>query len=374
MRTSFGAPETGGAKTMEGKESLAVDLQTEEGRRIVREVAARADVFVNGFRPGVAERMGLGYDDLSALNPALVYVHAAGYGADGPLSSRPIYAQVAQAVAGSIGRYAGRWLDPELTRNFSWFEAQVVILPRLRGPVDGDANAALAVLTSVLLGLYHQRRTGQGQFLSTTMIGGNAWAYADDFVRYEGKPELPAPDEENHGLGALYRLYPAASGWVFLAAPRQQEWEALVAALDRPELAADPRFADAAARAANDDALVQLLGQVFATGDAARWEETLTAQGIACVEAFGASASEFTCTDPVMRDTGLVVEVEHPLFGPILRHAPVIRFSETPARVAPGCLVGQHTEQVLREAGYDDRQIADLVARQVVFARAGDGA
>ena len=265
MRSAFGAADVGGEKTMQGKESFAVDLQTPEGQKIVQEAVATADMFVNGFRSGVAERMGLDYATLSKLNPRLVYVHAAGYGIDGPLAHRPIYAQVAQAVAGSIGRYGGRWLDPEFTKTLSWIEAQVVVLPRLRGAVDGDSNAALAVLTSILLALYDQRRTGKGQFLSTTMIGGNALAYADDFVRYEGKPPLAVADEENHGLHALYRLYRAEAGWVFLAAPRAREWEALVEALGRPDLAADARFATGATRREHDDALVAALAEQFAT-------------------------------------------------------------------------------------------------------------
>ena len=368
MRSAFGAADVGAAKTMEGKESLAVDLQTPEGRKIVQEAVATADMFVNGFRSGVAERMGLDYATLSKLNPRLVYVHAAGYGIDGPLAHRPIYAQVAQAVAGSIGRYGGRWLDPEFTKTLSWIEAQVVVLPRLRGAVDGDSNAALAVLTSILLALYDQRRTGKGQFLSTTMIGGNALAYADDFVRYAGKPPLPVADEENHGLHALYRLYRAEAGWVFLAAPRPREWDALVEALGRPDLAADARFATEATRREHDDALVAALAEQFATRPASEWEAHLTGTGVACVEAFDASHSEFTCTDPVLRDTGLVVEVEHPRFGPILRAGPPVALSETPGRVAPGCLIGQHTRSILTELGYAPERIAELEATGTVFA------
>ena len=372
MRSAFGAAEVGAAKTMEGKESLAVDLQTPEGQKIVQEAATRADMFVNGFRSGVAERMGLDYATLKKLNPRLVYVHAAGYGVDGPFAHRPIYAQVAQAVAGSIGRYGGRWLDPEFTKSLSWIEAQIVVLPRLRGIVDGDSNAALAVLSSILLALYDQRRTGTGQFVSTTMIGGNALAYADDFVRYEGKPVLATPDEENHGLHALYRLYRAERGWVFLAAPRQREWEALTTALDRTDLAADHRFATADARATHDDALVAILADVFATRDAGAWEQFLTTAGVACVEAFDASHSEFTCTDPVLRETGLVVEVDHPLFEKVLRAGPPVRLSETPGRVAAGCLIGQHTRTILAELGYSAEAIQALEAQQVVFGRADE--
>jgi crotonobetainyl-CoA:carnitine CoA-transferase CaiB-like acyl-CoA transferase len=369
MRSAFGAAEVGGAKTMEGKESLAVDLQTPEGQKIVQEAAAKADMFVNGFRSGVAERMGLDYNTLSQLNPHLVYVHAAGYGIDGPFAHRPIYAQVAQAVAGSIGRYGGRWLDPEFTKSLSWIEAQIVVLPRLRGIVDGDSNAALGVLSSILLALYEQRRTGEGQFLSTTMIGGNALAYADDFLRYDSKPALTTADEENHGLHALYRLYRAGAGWIFLAAPRQREWEALTTALDRTDLARDGRFSTQGARLTHDDALVAVLAEVFATRDAGAWEHLLTAAGVACVEASEVGHSEFTCTDPVLRETGLVVEVDHPLFEKVLRAGPPVALSDTPGRAAAGCLLGQHTHQILEELGYTAEQVEELETKQVVFGR-----
>jgi crotonobetainyl-CoA:carnitine CoA-transferase CaiB-like acyl-CoA transferase len=230
----------------------------------------------------------------------------------------------------------------------------------LRGIVDGDSNAALAVMTSLLFALYDQRRTGQGQFLSTTMIGGNALAYADDFVRYDGKPALPAVDEENYGLSARYRLYRAAGdGWVFLAVPRPRDWERLLDALGRP-----PAVVDAEA---DDDALATALQDLFATRDSAEWEQLLVPAGVACVAAFGASHSQFTCTDPVLRETGLVVEVEHPTFGNILRAAPPVVLSETPGRVAPSCLLGEHTEAILHELGYAPADIDDLVERQVVF-------
>ncbi len=368
MRLAFGAADVGGEKTMQGKESLALDLQTDEGRAIVHDVIRRADVFVNSFRSGVAERMGLDRETLAEINPRLVYVHAAGYGVDGPYAHRPIYAQVAQAVAGSIGRHGGRWLDPVFTESLSTLEAQIVVLPRLRGIVDGDSNAALSVLSSLLFALYDQRRTGEGQFLSTTMIGGNAVAYADDFVRYAGKPALSVVDEENYGRHALYRLYRAAEGsWVFLAAPRQAEWERLVDALGRPDALVDPRFATVASRREGDGALASALESIFATRAAPEWEALLVPARVACVAAFGGSHSEFTCTDPVLRDTGFVVEVEHPRFGPILRAAPPVVLSETPGRIAPSCLLGQHTEALLTELGYNTEQIDDLVDRKIVL-------
>ena len=155
---------------------------------------------------------------------------------------------------------------------------------------------------------------------------------------------------------------------MFLAAPRPREWETLVEALGRPDLAADARFATEATRLEHDDLLVATLAELFATRPASEWEAHLTALGVACVEAFGASHSEFTCTDPVLRETSLVVEVEHPRFGSILRAGPPVALSETPGRVAPGCLIGQHTEAILTELGYEPERIAELQTLGTVFA------
>ena len=121
-RTSFG-PEVASNKTTAGKESISVDLRTPEGRAIAQELLATADVFLTGFRSGVAEKFGLGYEELRAINPRLLYVHAAGYGTDGPYAHRALYAQAAQAVGGSFGRQVGYWSDPannvEMSRRWS---------------------------------------------------------------------------------------------------------------------------------------------------------------------------------------------------------------------------------------------------------------
>jgi len=367
MRDSFVFEDVGGAKTMEGKESLAIDLASEAGQKIVHQLIADADVFVDGFRPGVAGRLKLDEETIRGINPGILYVQAAGYGVDGPYAHRPIYAGVASAVAGQINRHAGDWLDPELTNSLpTTIEAQAVVLPRLRGPVDGDANAASAVLSTLALGIYHRRRTGEGVSMSTSMVGGNALAYSDDFVTYAGKQPLPVADSDMRGLHALYRLYTAKTGWVFVAAPRQSEWEALARGLGLDDLLADDRFASVESRLANDDALISAITDALATKDAEEWEAELVPQGVGVVKASEGSHTAFTLSDPVMRETGLVTQVESPVFGPIMRAAPAIQFSETPARTAPGSALGQHTRSILEELGYESRAIDTLVEQGVV--------
>ena len=356
-RQSFG-PEVASNKSTAGKESVSIDLRTAEGRAIAQQVIAQADAFVTGFRSGVADRMGLGCDELRALNPRLLYVHAAGYGTDGPYAHRALYAQAAQAVAGSFGRQVGYWTDPAQSEGFSVLELQAVVLPHLNQIIDGDSNAALVVLAALSLGLYHQQRTGQGQFLRTSMIGGNAWAYSDDFCDYAGKPAIPLCDSEYYGTSALDRVYEASGdSWICLAVHTDAEFTALLGVIGLPELATDDRFSSMSARGEHDDELVGLLGKRFAEKPAAEWETALSDARVGGVEVNMTGQPVFTSYDPVLRETGLTVTVEHPLFGEIVRAAPPISFSETPGRIAPPCVRGQHNVPILAGLGYSEGDI-----------------
>ena len=255
-RSSFGA-EVASNKTTAGKESISLDLRNPQGQEIARRVCAQADVFVTGYRSGVADRLGLGYEELRALNPRLVYMHAAGYGTDGPYAHRALYAQAAQAVAGSFGRQVGYWADPAQNEGMSVVELQAIVAPRLNQVVDGDSNAALEVLAALALAIYHQRRTGRGQFVRTSMISGNAWCYSDDFCTYDGKPPIPLGDSEYYGTGPLDRVYETADGWVCLAVRTQREYDALLSTLGLSDLVTDVRAA------ATDDAVVAALRTRF---------------------------------------------------------------------------------------------------------------
>jgi crotonobetainyl-CoA:carnitine CoA-transferase CaiB-like acyl-CoA transferase len=366
-RNSFG-PDVATNKTTAAKESLSVDLKTLEGQEVVRRLLAQADVFITGFRSGIPEKFGLGYEQLRELNPRLVYVHAAGYGTDGPYAARALYAQAAQAVAGSFGRQVGYWSAPERNRDMSLIELQAIVLPRLGQVVDGDSNAALVVLAALALAIYHQQRTGQGQFVCTSMIGGNAWAYSDDFCTYAGKPPAHASDEDYWGVGALDRLYPAANDtYVCLGVHSDEEFARLVATLGAPELAADQRFATQDARRKHDEALTDALAERLLDNSALIWEQLMTEARVGCVEANMQGQPMVTSFDPVLRETGLTVTVEHPLFGEIVRAAPPVAFSETPGRVAPPCLRGQHNRMVLAELGYSDEDAERLEAEGVVI-------
>jgi crotonobetainyl-CoA:carnitine CoA-transferase CaiB-like acyl-CoA transferase len=368
-RMSFG-PEVASTKTTAGKESVSLDLSTEAGRKIAQEIVAGADVFVTGFRTGIAEKLGLGYEELQQRNPRLVFVHAAGYGTDGPFARRALYAQAASAAAGSFGRQVGYWTRPEVSVDMSVLELQVVVLPRLGQIVDGDSNAALALFPSLAMAIYHQQRTGQGQFLSTSMIASNAWAYSDDFCTYAGKPSVPVCDEDSMGIHALERVYPAAEdSWVQLAVRTNDEFERMVSALGHPELARDARFVDRETRAANDDDLVKFLSETFTTRRAEAWEADLSAADVGCVACELSGQPVFTSFDRGLRTAGLTRAYEHPVYGEMVRPAPPLTFSESASRFEPPCLRGEHNHKVLAELGYTDVEIAELESSGAVIAR-----
>jgi crotonobetainyl-CoA:carnitine CoA-transferase CaiB-like acyl-CoA transferase len=367
MREMTVPRESAYAKVMEGKESLAVDLSSRRGQQVAHDLLRQADVFVVSFRPGVAERLHLGYEELHRINPNLVYVHACGYGAESPWAARPMYAVTATALAGSWHRHAGYWLRPEMTDGLDVAELRAILAPRLSSRAEGDSNGSLVFLTTILLGLTARARHGGGQLATSSLATANLYSLADDFTRFEGKVPLVQADPEFYGHHALYRLYPARTGWVFLAAPTGTEWRALIDILGRPELAADPRFADRAARAAHDDELAAVVADVLRSRSAAEWERTLSAADVGCAEVFEGTVSEFTATERRLLESGLTFEVDDPTFGRVIRHGVPATFSATPGRVAPSCLAGQDTDRILAGLGYSPEQITDLRADRVVF-------
>ena len=354
-------------RTMAGSECICLDLKTEEGQEIMGKLAARADLLLHSMRPGAPERTGIGYEQLREINPNLVYLYAGGYGSTGPYSHRPSMAPIAGAVSGGGVAQMGRDAFPPTDQPMTIDEIAAVS-KRLKRANDGtaDHNTAMVNAVGLLLGLYARERTGAAQYVESTMIAANAYANIDDFYWHEGKPARPLPDGDGYGLHALYRLYRAKTGWVFLACPFEDEWRALCHTIERTDLLDDPRFASADKREEHDDALAEELSRVFATDEPLHWERLLTAADVACVRAEDRGMYYFFNDDPHVREQGMLTDVSAPRFGKFWRYAPVVEFSETSGKAGPGPLKGQHTRPILRELGYSDAQILDFKQRKVV--------
>jgi crotonobetainyl-CoA:carnitine CoA-transferase CaiB-like acyl-CoA transferase len=231
--------------------------------------------------------------------------------------------------------------------------------------VQSDGIAALGVASGLLLGLYARQRGIALTDLTTTMLGSCTQALIGRNTGYQGRPPLSRVDDGFLGLGPLYRLYRAADGWVFLAAPAEGEWPALAAALAGHGSLSDERFATEAGRAASAGALAEALAEIFATRPKDEWEAELTARDVGCV-AVAQENAEWRMQDDEFYQAGYAVDAVSPIFDEHRRPAPLVRFSRSATKADAGCRLGQHTDALLRELGYDDERIADLRKRAVV--------
>jgi crotonobetainyl-CoA:carnitine CoA-transferase CaiB-like acyl-CoA transferase len=238
------------------------------------------------------------------------------------------------------------------------------------GVGNADGISATTVGTTLVLGLLARERGLGAQQLRTSMVCSTSHALSEVSIEYEGQADPPVADSMLHGYHALYRLYEAAEGWVFLAAPSLHEWAPLCAALKSyRDLAADARFATAADRRSNDEVLVAELTSVFGSREAAAWEADLLAFDVACIEvAPGPVEANYMDEGSVGDQCGLLTHTTHPMLEEHVRLAPLVRMSRSTGVAGPGCTVGQHTESVLHELGYSDDRLAELRAAAVISA------
>jgi crotonobetainyl-CoA:carnitine CoA-transferase CaiB-like acyl-CoA transferase len=232
----------------------------------------------------------------------------------------------------------------------------------------GDTGNGFLSAIGVIQALYHRAQTGQGQSVDTSILNAALLSTSAASVTQDGTP-LPRPhlDRLQLGLGALYRLYEAADGWLCVAVTNEAEWQSLVGALSDLDLAADDRFSDAQRRAANDTELAALLEDVLKSRTCAEWFLVLDGAGVP-VEIANESFGREVFGDPVMRDLGLIIEHQHPVLGRFEQFGTTIDFSATPsAPRLPPPVIGQHTRDILREHGFDDDRIEELFAAKVIF-------
>ena len=378
MRMIMGFPEAGAAKSLQGKQSIALDLTTDEGRAIAGRLVAGADIVIQSYRSGVAARLGVDAATLQAVNPDLVYVSSPGYGSGGPCGHRPAFAPTIGAGAGAGWRNVGPTVDPADELDLDGVkEASLRLGMATQVGGNADGCSAVVVASAMLAGLLAVRRANGSQqggtALATSMLTTMAHVLCEDCVVYEGRPPTPAADPELYGLSATYRLYRAARGWLFLAAPSDREWRRLTDALDGlgvgAGLASDARFADGASRSAHDEELAAELARIFVDRAAAEWEHDLAAAGVGCVEVASEPFEALLLDDredSYGRAADLVVDVEHPALGTHPRLTALAHLSRSPTVLGRGCLLGEHTDQILTELGHGPESIARLHAEGVV--------
>ena len=324
-----------------GKESIALDLKSDGGRKILTQLIERSDALVHNFRPGVPERLGFDYETVKQINPRLVYLYSSAYGSNGPQRLRPAFHSTPNALSGGGVLQAG--------------EGNV--------PVDDsypDPCAGVTTAMALAMALLAQEMTGSGQYLETTMLTASGYVHSGRLVKYKGAPEVAVVDSEQCGLGALYRLYECESGWIFVAVLRPEEWDGLARAVGREAWLADPRFLDDEMRRKNDATLTAELVAIFATEDAADWERELTRAGTPAASAGDRSFEEF------LVEEHLVEEGEHSIYGTYYSLPPRVRFSGVHSRRGGPVTIGQDTVPLLLELGYTSDEVNSLLVEKVV--------
>ncbi len=335
-----------------GKQDIALDLKTPRGLEIALELIARADIVHHNMTAGVANKLGIGYADCKRVNPDVVYCNTWAYGLEGPLARfgglDPLYQASAGLEYEAGAAHTGN--DP-LYYRFGMCDA---------------ANAMLSVVGS-LAALYHQRVTGEGQELWTSLMDGGA-VYSSDALLVNGEA-VPRPrlDQGLHGIDACYRLYPTQDGWIQIAAVKESQWVALCGVLGVPELADDARFAVADLRQEHRAELEALLGERFAARTSVSWTHALDDAGVPNEIPLDSLGGELVLHDADNVALGMVAEYEHPRMGTMRQFGELVQFSDTPApaRSAPP-LVGQHTREILEWLGKDAATIDDLKAANVI--------
>ncbi|AFC47770.1 MULTISPECIES: CaiB/BaiF CoA transferase family protein [Mycobacterium] len=366
IRNLVAFPEAGGAKVLQGKESVAIDFTKPEGLELVYELAKRSDIVLQCFRGKAAERAKIDEASLRAVNPDLAFVTTSGYGVDGPFAHRAAYAPSVGAASGLALVDSHDTGEPATDLDDLHRRAVKLHAGGAVPAVQSDGIAAHGVGSALLVALYAKRMGRPMSNVVTTMLATAQQAMIAYSASYASRPAEAAADEQFFGMNALYRMYRAADGYVFLAAPLPREWPALTKAMSPyVDLHADERFTDAESRAAHDDELISVLTTVFANKTKLEWEHELSAQDVGCVEVVEANSELVLQSDPYY-EAGYAVDAHSPIFEEHRRLAPLCRFSRSRTRADAGCTIGQHTEAVLREIGLDEAAIADLRAREIV--------
>ena len=329
------------------KRSIVIDLRSDPGRELAQRMARESDVLVQNFRPGSLDRMGLGYEQVREINPAIVYCTISGFGATGPYAQRGGFDLVTQGMSGLMS-VTGHADGP----------------PAKVGVPICDLNAGMFGAIGILTAYINRLRTGQGQHVDTSLLeGGIAYTFWESAM-YFATGEVPEPKGSAHRLTAPYQAFETSDGYVNVGAANQANWERLCVAIGRDELVTDPRFVEPRDRMVNIDELVSTLDAIFSQQSSAHWLEKLADAGVPAGPIYDLDE---VYADPQVQAREMMVETEHPVAGRVKNIGIPIKLSETPGQFQrPAPALGQHTNEVLTDLGCSPDDIEKLRGEGIV--------
>jgi crotonobetainyl-CoA:carnitine CoA-transferase CaiB-like acyl-CoA transferase len=329
------------------KRGIALNLKLAAGRDILLRMVKEADVLTENYRRGTLEKLGLGYDVLSKVNPGLIYCAVSGYGRDGPYGDKGGFDLIAQGFSGLMS-VTGEPGSP----------------PAKTGNSIADINAGILAVTGITAAYVHKLKTGEGQVVDTSLMEAAIQQTYWQAAIYFATGESAGPTGSKHLLTAPYQAFRTRDGWLNVGGANQANWERIADTLGHPEWRTDPRFVSNSARMENIDALAEIMGAVLAKRSNAEWIEALDAAG---VPVGPVHTIEQALSHPQTLARGMVVEVDHPQAGTTRALGCPIHFSKTPTRIdRPAPMLGEHSRELLREYRYTDAEIDGFVAGGVI--------
>ena len=327
-----------------GKQSLAINLRTDRGKDVLRDLVKVSDVFLQNFRPGTIDVMGFGYDVLKELNPEIVMINVSAYGQYGPYKDRVGFDPIGQAMGGLMS-LTGFPDDPPIKTFFPLI----------------DRITALHATIGALAALREREISGVGQTIDVCLADTGFTVNEIPISAHLGN----GYEQEREGNGAgLSNAYQTLDGWVYVAGTNEAMWKRVCEALDKPQWLEDPRFATRADRSENHEALEQEVAGWFAARTTKEAADYLSSYSIPCAPVNNVAQA---ANEPYLHDREIMMEVPDPVAGKIYVTGKMIKFGRTPMVVGSAPVVGQHTEHILKETlGYSDEQIEELQSEEVV--------
>jgi crotonobetainyl-CoA:carnitine CoA-transferase CaiB-like acyl-CoA transferase len=328
------------------KRSIALDLKKPEGKEVLRRLIPTVDALVSNIRPAGLARLGFSYEACKALNPKLVYASATGFGQDGPWAARPAFDEIIQAASGFASAMG---TDEE---------------PAFVPSLIGDKLCGMALTSAVTAALLHRERTGEGQMVEVPML--ETLAAFNSIEMFGGQAFVPPIGPSGYKRMKARRPVRTKDGWLTMLPYSGENWCAFFEAVGHPECIEEFSVRDPVARARNIDLIYDRMRDIAPTRTTADWEDLLLSIDVPHT---GFAKLTEVAEQPHLKAVGMFPVMEHPTEGKLLQARPPARFSASPAgvhRMAP--LLGEHTREILREAGYDEDAIGAMVETKTVVA------
>ena len=328
------------------KRSITLNLKSERGVELLKELAKTADVLVQNFRPGVVDRIGVGDAAIRAVKADIIYVSISGFGETGPYSQKPVYDPVIQALTGLTTIQAGS--DQER--------------PRLVRTILPDKLSAVTASQAITAALLARERTGKGQHVKLSMLDSVlSFLWASDMG---GQTFVEHPASNQAAASFIDLLYETKDGHMTVAVMNDKEWRGLSRAFEMPKLLEDERFKSPALRDKNINARLDLIQDVLRTRNTAEWMRRFEREGVPCAPALTRNE---VIDHPQITAADSLIEVSHPVAGQLRQARPAAQFGETPSKLRLGApRLGEHNEEIFADLGLSEAEIAELQRAGVI--------